>query len=81
MLCGFHAATEPLVDEVNELGVALEKLRAYLEDARESSAETGGNEQLVTALERIRADFSGRLERAERVLNDLEAAERNLMRS
>ena len=76
MLCAFHAATEPLVDEVNDLGVALEKLAAYLEDAR----ETEGNEQLIRGLERIAEDFSGRLEIAERVLSDLEAAEHKLMR-
>ncbi len=64
-LCSFHAATEPLVDELNELGVALEKLEAYLKDAR----ETGHDEQLVTALERIEADFSGRMELARKVFD------------
>jgi hypothetical protein len=72
MLCAFHAAQEPLVDEVNELGVALEKLEAYLNDAR----EIGAGEQLVRALERIHADFSGRLEIAQRVLEDLDEAHR-----
>ena len=75
-LCAFHAAQEPLVDEVNELGVALEMLEAHLSDARDSGGETG---KLVTALERTCADFSGRLEIAERVLEDLRAAEHTLM--
>lgn len=75
-ICAYHAASEPLVDEVNEMGVALEKLEAYLADAR----ETGRDERLVTALERIKADFSGRMELAEKVLDALDAAEHQLMR-
>jgi hypothetical protein len=75
-ICAFHAATEPLVGEVNELGVVVELLRGYLKDAREYTAA----ESLVTALERIEVDFSGRLRLAEKVLDDLEAAEYRLMR-
>src|SRR5215203_246267 len=36
---------------------------------------------LVEALERLEADFAGRFERVEKVLQDLEAAEFKLMRS
>jgi hypothetical protein len=76
-LCAFHAATEPLVNEVNELGVVVELLRGYLKHACEYVAAEG----LVEALEYIEADFSGRLELAEKVCEDLHAAEMALMRS
>lgn len=76
-LYAYHAATEPLVDEANELGAALEMIEAYLKDAREYTAAW----RLVEALERIEADFSARMELAEKVLKDLEAAEFKLMRS
>lgn len=75
-LCVFHAATEPLVDEVNELGVSLDLVRTYLKDARDHPDAR----PLVRALERAEADFSERLELVEKVLDDLNAAEHRLMR-
>ncbi len=76
-LCAFHAATEPLVDEQNELAVALELVTRYLEDARGYGAAA----PLVALLERAEADFSARLALAEKVLDDLQAAEHKLMRA
>ena len=82
-LCAYHAATEPLVEESNEFGVCLELVRAYLKGARRHRAAG----PLVEVLERAEADFSGaeadfseRHALAEKVLNDLRAAERRLMR-
>ena len=74
-LCAYHAATEPLVAESNELGLCLELVRAYLKGARRQRAG-----RLVEVLERAEADFLTRHALAEKVLNDLRAAERKLMR-
>ncbi len=75
-LCAFHAATEPLVEEVNELGVSLELVQAYLKAARRHPTA----EPLVVVLERAEAEFSERLELVDKTLKDLEAAEFKLMR-
>jgi hypothetical protein len=75
-LCAYHAATDPLVEESNEFGVCLELVRAYLKGARRQRAG-----RLVEVLERAEADFLTRHALAEKVLNDLRAAERRLMRS
>ncbi len=75
-LCAFHAASEPLVDESNELGVSLELVRGYLKGARRHPAAA----PLVGVLERAEADFSERLGIVEKVLGDLWAAEHKLMR-
>ena len=75
-LCAYHAATEPLVDESNEIGVCLELARAYLKGARRQ-AQAG---PLVEDLERAEAEFSERHALAEKVLNDLRSAELTLMR-
>jgi hypothetical protein len=74
-LCAYHAATEPLVAESNEIGLCLELVRAYLKGARRQRAG-----RLVEVLERAEADFLTRHALAEKVLNDLRAAERKLMR-
>ena len=76
-LCAFHAATEPLVGEQDEMGVSLELVRAYLKGARNHPDAV----PLVEALERVEADFLARQERVGKVLEDLEAAEFKLMRS
>ena len=76
-LCAFHAATEPLVEEQDEMGVSLELVRAYLKGARNHPDAV----PLVEALERVEADFLARQERVGKVLEDLEAAEFKLMRS
>ncbi len=75
-LCAFHVATEPLVEEQDEMGLCLELVRAYLKGARSHSSAA----PLVEALERVEADFSARLERTTKVLDDLKAAERMLFR-
>ena len=75
-LCAYHAATEPLVDESNEFGVCLGLVEAYLDDARHYA----GAASLVEVLERAQADFAERQAVAEKVLKDLRAAERRLMR-
>jgi hypothetical protein len=77
MICAFHAASEPLIDEFEEMEVSLSLAQTYLKGARRHPAAVA----LVEALERLEADFSGRLARAEKVLQDLEAAEFKLMRS
>jgi hypothetical protein len=75
-LCAFHAATVPLADESDEIGVCLELVRAYLKGARRHPAAA----PLVQALERVESDFSARRERVDKVREDLEAAERRLFR-
>jgi hypothetical protein len=75
-LCAFHAATVPLADESDEIGVCLELVRAHLKGARRHPAAA----PLVEALERLEADFSARRERVDKVLEDLVAAERRLFR-
>jgi hypothetical protein len=75
-LCAYHAATEPLVDESEELNVSLELVRAYLKGARRHGAAG----PLVTILERAEADFSEREAVVDKVLADLKAAEYALMR-
>jgi hypothetical protein len=75
-LCAYHAATEPLVDESEELNVSLELVRAYLKGARRHGAAG----PLVTILERAEADFSERGAVVDKVLADLKAAEYALMR-
>ena len=76
-LCAFHAATEPLVGEQDEMGVCVSLVRAYLKGAGNHPAAA----PLVDALERVEADFLARQERVGKVLEDLEAAEFKLMRS
>jgi hypothetical protein len=75
-LCAYHAATEPLVDESEELNVSLELVRAYLKGARRH----GSAGPLVTILERAEADFEEREAAVDKVLADLKAAELALMR-
>lgn len=74
-LCAFHAATEPLAGELDELNLSLELLRAYLKGARRHAVTP-----LVTILERAEADFSERLGVIEKTLKDLKAAEYVLIR-
>ncbi len=75
-LCAFHAATEPLIEESNELSVSLNLVQGYLKGARRHPAAA----PLVKALERIEADLSEREELVDKVLEDLRASERELMR-
>ena len=74
-LCAFHAATQPLQDESEEMNVALDLLKGYVEDASNNSAF-----ELVDALKRIREDFAERLSLTDQVLADLREAERRDMR-
>jgi len=76
-LCAFHAATEPLVGEAEDMAICLDLVRKYLKGARKHSAAA----PLVEALERLETDYAVRLERASGVLDDLKAAEFKLMRA
>jgi hypothetical protein len=74
--CAYHAATQPLADELDELNVSLELVRELHEGARDYP----GASPLMQVLERAEADFSARLAHVEGVLKDLRAAEYRLMR-
>jgi hypothetical protein len=76
VLCAFHAATEPLSEEADALALGLDLFEDW-----EANARQHDNEPLLELLGRARAEFSGRLERANKVLDDLRAAEFKLMRS
>jgi hypothetical protein len=75
-LCAYHVASDPLVAASNQMVVCLELVQAYLKGARRQ--HTAG--PLVEVLERAEADFLTRHALAEKVLNDLRAAERALIR-
>ena len=74
-LCRFHAATEPLVEESDEMNFALDLVKGYIKDASNE-----GSLVLVDALHRIREDFAERLSLADYVLESLREAERRDMR-
>lgn len=76
-LCAYHAATGPLIMEADDMGVCLHLVRGYLKGARKHAAAV----ELVEALERLEADYARRQALADKVLDDLEAAEYKLMRS
>jgi len=76
MLCAFHAATEPLYAESDDLTLGLDLLKDW-----EAQARQHHNELLLKLLESARAEFSSRLERANKVLDDLEEAEFKLLRA
>ncbi len=76
LLCAYHAATAPLVGESDALGVSVELVRAYLEDAR--GYPSAG--PIVAVLERTEADLQKREAVVDKVLQDLKAAEYTLMR-
>lgn len=75
-LCAYHAATEPLAEESDALGVCAGLLSAYVKGARQHPAANA----LVEVLERALQDFTERKDLADRVLEDLLDAERRLMR-
>ncbi len=74
-MCAYHAALDPLWDDVNEMNLSLVLVRAYLKGARHHP----GAGPLVTALERIEADFAERVGVVHKVLDDLREAERKLL--
>jgi len=74
-LCAFHAATQPLQDESDEMNFALDLVKGYIKDASNE-----GSLVLVDALKRIREDFAERLSLADYVLESLREAERRDMR-
>ncbi len=76
VLCAFHAATEPLYTESDALALGLDLFKDWEAEARQHDSAP-----LLGLLERARAEFSARLERVDKVLEDLEAAEFKLMRS
>jgi hypothetical protein len=75
-LCAYHAATQTLWEESDELNVSLELVREYLDGARDYP----GAAPLIEALERAEADFTARLAHVGNVIKDLRAAEHRLMR-
>jgi hypothetical protein len=74
-LCAYHAATESLVAEDDALALALELLEEFEEKAREHD-----NGPLLGLLGRARSEFTERRALTERVVEDLEAAERRRIR-
>ncbi len=56
-VCAYHVADDPLCDEIDEYGLALEKMEAYLKGARRND-----NRVLVRDLERLEADYRARLD-------------------
>ncbi len=74
-LCAYHTATEPLVEEHDDLGLGLELLKEWEETAREHA-----NRPLLDLLLGARLAFESRRDFVEGVLEDLEAAEKTLFR-
>jgi hypothetical protein len=72
-VCALHAADEPLHEEINEYGLALEKVERYLKKARRDE-----NTVLIGDLERLRADYRERLDFFYEVTNGLRAANRKV---
>lgn len=72
-VCALHAADEPLHDEINEYGLALEKVERYLKKARRDE-----NTVLTGDLERLEADYRERLDFFYEVTNGLRAANRKV---
>ena len=75
-LCAFHAALMPLSAEADWLGVSLELTRTYLKAVRRQPAAL----QLEEVLEHAEADFERRVELILGTINDLKAAEYELIR-
>ncbi len=74
-LCAFHAATQPLSKEADDLAIGLELFEGW-----EAQARQHDNELVLELLEHAASRFTARLSRANKVLGDLEAAEFKLMR-
>ena len=74
-LCAYHAATEPLVEEENDLNLALELFAEW-----EKVANGQGNRPLHGLLLRARKEFEQRLAFVEGLLEGLEVADRTLFR-
>jgi hypothetical protein len=76
MLCAFHAATAPLCEESDALALGLELFEGWEAEARQHH-----NGPALELLKRAHGEFSARLERVDKVLEDLGAAEFKLLRS
>jgi hypothetical protein len=74
-MCAYHVAIEPLLDEQNDLGIALGLLPRYLKAARRHH-----NAPLIFALEQLQADFERRFELLDGVADALRDAEMRLFR-
>lgn len=72
-MCAYHAADQPLYDEIDEYVIALDKLSRYLKDARGD-----GNLPLTKDLERLEKDYRERLDFFEGVTDDLMAANKKV---
>ena len=74
-LCAYHAATEPLREEENDLNLALELFEEW-----QKVADHHGNRPLHDLLLRAQQEFEQRQALVEGVLDDLRAAEKRLRR-
>ncbi len=74
-MCAYHAALEPLMDEHDALGLALELLPSYLKGARRHH-----NAPLIFALEHLEADFRRRFDVVSRTVEELRDADMRLFR-
>ena len=74
-LCAYHAATEPLVEEESDLGIALELL-----DEWQGRADELDNGPLQHVIATARQEFGERLAFIEGVLEALHAADITLFR-
>lgn len=72
-VCAYHVADDPLYDEIDEYGLALEKLDAYLKGARKNN-----NRVLVKDLERLGADYRERLDWLTDVAERFKSANKNV---
>ena len=72
-LCAYHAATEPLVKEYDDLALALELLKEWEEAANEY-----GNRPLLEVVFRARRELNQRRELVAGVVEALEAADKKL---
>ena len=73
-VCAYHVADNPIHDEIDEYGLALEKLEAYLKGARKND-----NRVLVKDLERLETDYRERLDWLKDLSDRLRAANKNVV--
>lgn len=71
--CAYHAADDPLLDEIDEYGIALVLVQAYLKAVRKN-----GNTILMADLERLEKDYHERQERLRSVVDGLKAANKKV---
>ena len=72
-VCAYHVADDPLHDEIDEYGLALEKMEAYLKGARRND-----NRVLVRDLERLEADYRARIDWLTDLAKGFKSANKNV---